>query len=149
MMSLDRDRIAYGVGSERNPGDPFGRSQLVIEASGDARLDQHTRSGHAAWTGRVSASALESLWSALEEAAFPAMPKHPVPPGSAIRALTIGTAPAAKSVYIAYHASGTMPGYRDAFWILDSIIRQLSEDTVKSVAPYGSQIVEMINRVSS
>src|SRR5262245_658 len=125
-MTLDRDRIAYSVGSERNPGDPFGRSELVIEPNGDARLEQHTRSGHAAWTGRVLVSALDKLWSALEEAAFPAMPKHRVPAGSAIRKLTIGTEPA-RAVYIAYHASDTMPGYRDVFWILDSIIRQLSE----------------------
>ena len=145
MSTLRRDRIAYSVGSESNPGDPFGRSQLVIEADGQARLDQHTRSGHTAWTGRVTAPALDQLWRALEEAAFPAMPDHRVPPGSALRALKIGIEPAAKSVYIAWHASGTMPGYRDAFWILDSIIRQLSEDSVKAVAPYGSQIVEAIN----
>jgi hypothetical protein len=143
---LTRDRIVYAVGSERNPGDPFGRSRLVIEPTGDARLDQHTRSGSTAWTGRVTASALDKLWSALEAAAFPAMPEHRVPPGSAIRALTIGTAPAAVSVYIAWHASGTMPGYRDVFWLLDSTIRQLSEDTVKAVEPYGSQIVESIAR---
>lgn len=145
-MSLARDRIAYGVGNESNPGDPFGRSQLVLEANGDARLDQHARSGKTAWIGRVTATALDALWSALETAPFPAMPKHPVPPGAAIRKLTIGTAPATKSVYLAWHATAAMPGYRDAFWILDSIIRQLSEDTVKAVGPYGSQIVESIAR---
>ena len=147
-MSLARDRIAYAVGSEGNPGDPFGRSQLVIEANGDARLDQHTRSGKTSWTGRVTATALDALWSALEAAEFPAMPDHPVPPGAAIRKLAIGTAPAAKSVYIAWHASNAMPGYKDAFWILDSTIRQLSEDTVKAVPPYGAQIVESIERAA-
>ena len=148
VMSLARDRIAYTVGSESHPGDPFGRSKVVIEASGDARLEQHTRSGSTAWTGRVTAAALDELWKALAAAEFPAMPKHHVPPGAAIRALTIGTPPATSSVYIAWHASGTMPGYRDAFWILDSVIRQLSEDTVKAVAPYGSQIVEAIARAA-
>ena len=148
-MSLARDRIAYGVGSESNPGDPFGRSHLVIEANGDARLEQTTRSGTTAWTGRVTAAALDKLWSALEAASFPAMPHHPVPPGAAIRRLTIGTAPATKAVYIAWHAGNAMPGYKDAFWILDSTIRQLSEDTVKAVPPYGSQIVESIARAPS
>jgi hypothetical protein len=146
-MSLVRERVDYDVGSESNPGDPYGRSQLVIEANGDARLDQHRRSGHTAWTGRVTAAALDELWSALEAAEFPAMPNHRVPPGSAIRGLTIGTPPAAKAVFIAYHASDTMPGYRDAFRVLDSVIRHLSEETVASVAPHGSQIVEAIERV--
>lgn len=80
-MTLARDRIAYSLGSESNPGDPFGRSELVIEANGEARLDQHTRAGQTAWTGRITASALDKLWDALDAAAYPAMPKHAVPPG--------------------------------------------------------------------
>jgi hypothetical protein len=147
-MSLERDRIAYHVGNEHNPGDAIGRSQLVIETNGAARLDHHTRSGHNAWTGRVGAPALDDLWRALEEAAFPAMPEHRVPAGAAIRALTVGMGTVAKSAYIAGHASGTMPGYREVFWILDSIIRQLSEDTVRAVAPYSSQIVEAVARAT-
>ncbi len=39
----------------------------------------------------------------------------------AIRALTIGTEDAAKTVYIAYHASATMPGYVNAFWVIRTI----------------------------
>jgi uncharacterized protein (TIGR02996 family) len=141
-----RDRIYYSVGSEHNPGDPFGRSWLVIEVDGQARLDQFTRAGHSAWTGTVAASALDKLWAALEEAKFPAMPRHPVPAGSAIRDLNVG-GPDGKSAYIAYHAAESLPGYNVAFYVLDSVIRQISEDTVKCVPASDSRIVEAIARV--
>jgi hypothetical protein len=144
MSSVSRDRIAYSVGSEQNPGDPFGRSALTIEVDGRARLEQFTRTGHTAWTGAVTAAARDDLWRALQEARFPDVPEHLIPPGSAMRSLTIGN----NSAHIAYHEAETMAGYRDAFFLLDSIIRQLSEDTVKSVGPYGSQIVESIQRES-
>ncbi len=31
--------IGYSVGNEHNPSDPWGRSELVIQADGSARLD--------------------------------------------------------------------------------------------------------------
>jgi len=141
-----RDRIYYSVGSEHSPTDPFGRSSLVIEVDGHARLDQYTRAGQSAWTGMVAASALDKLWAALEEAAFPEMPRHPVPAGSAIRDLNVG-GPDGKSVYIAYHAAETLPGYNAAFWLLDTLIRQLSENTVKAVPASNEKIVDAIARV--
>ncbi len=143
---MERDRIYYSVGSERNPGDPFGRSRLVIEVDGKARLDQYTRVGQSAWTGSITATALDSLWAALDEAKFPDMPKHPVPAGSAIRDLNVG-GPDGKSVYIAYHAAASLPGYNTAFTLLDTVIRQISQDTVKCVPESGSPIVDTIERV--
>ena len=140
-----RDRIYYQVGSEHNPGDPFGRSDLVIEIDGVARLDQYTRAGHSVWTGKIAASALDRFWVALDEAGFPAFPHHPVPGGSAIRDLNVG-GPERKSAYIAYHAAESMPGYNVAFPILDTIIRQLSEDTVKVGSADGPRIVDAIAR---
>jgi hypothetical protein len=144
---VERDRIYYQVGSEHNPGDPFGRSDLVIEVDGRARLLQHTRAGQSAWTGVVAASVLDELWRALEEAGFPDFPRHPVPGGSAIRDLNVG-GPEGKSAYIAYHAAESMPGYSAAFWILDSIIRQISEDTVKVVPASDHSMVDRIARAS-
>ncbi len=140
-----RDRIYYRVGSEHNPGDPFGRSDLAIEIDGAARLDQYTRDGRFAWIGCVAASALDKFWAALEEAGFPAFPHHPVPGGSAIRDLNVG-GPERKSAYIAYHAAESMPGYNIAFEILDTIIRQLSGDTVRVGSANAALIVDGVAR---
>jgi hypothetical protein len=144
---VERDRIYYMVGSEHSPTDPFGRSDLVIEIERRARLDQYTRAGCSAWTGTVTADALDRLWAALQEAKFPEMPRHLVPAGSAIRDLNVG-GPEGKSAYIAYHAAGSLPGYSVAFLILDSVIRQISEDTVKAVPASDEKIVDAIAGVS-
>lgn len=37
--------VRYSVGNEHNPGDPWGRSELVIHADGSARLDHHFSRG--------------------------------------------------------------------------------------------------------
>ena len=144
---MQRDRIYYQVGSEHNPGDPFGRSDLVIEVDGRAKLNQYTRAGHSAWIGSVASSALDELWRALDEAGFPDFPHHSVPAGSAIRDLNVG-GPDRKSAYIAYHAAQSMPGYNTAFRLLDTIIRQISEDTVKAVPAGDRTVVHTITRVS-
>ena len=140
-----RDRVYYGVGDESNPGDPFGRSQLVIELDRQARLDHYTRDGRSSWTGTIAPSAISRFWAALEEAGFPSTPEHPLPGGSAIRDLNVG-GPKGPSAYIAYHAAEQLPGYGTAFHILDTVIRQISEDTVK-VAPMTDKIVGSIARV--
>lgn len=145
---MQRDIVHYSVGNERSPTDPFGRSHLVIHVDGSARLDQYTRAGQVSWTGKVVPSALDDFWRALEEAGFPSFPHHPVPAGSAIRHLNVG-GPDGKSAYIAYHAAENIPGYRSAFRILDTVIRQLSDDTVKVVPDGAATIVESIVVVSA
>ena len=145
---VTRDRIYYSVGSERSPTDPFGRSNLVIEVDGLARLDQRRHGSHSTWTGTVAASALDRLWAALEEAKFPEMPPHLAPGGSAIRDLNVGGREG-KSAYIAYHAAESLPGYSVAFLILDTVIRQISQDTVKAVPASDEKLVDGISRVSA
>src|SRR5438093_1431223 len=66
-MALTREQLTYAVGSENDPGDPFGRSELVIEVDGSARLDVYQRGAvHLAWRGTVVADALDRLWAALD-----------------------------------------------------------------------------------
>jgi hypothetical protein len=143
---MNRDVIHYTVGSEHSPSDPFGRSSLVIQVDGSARLDQYTRAACSAWTGKLATSALDELWRGLEHAAFPSVPHHPVPADSAIRSLNVGGRDG-KSIHIAYHAAATLPGYRRAFHLLDTVIRQISEDTVKCVPESTDEIVSAIERV--
>jgi hypothetical protein len=147
-MGVARDRIKYEVGSENNPGDPFGRSELVIEPTGRARLDQYQRGGaHSVWTGTVASTALDELWKALEDAGFPSVPDHPLPGGSAIRRLTVGTSSGAPYAMVAYHAD--LAGYRDAFYVLDLVIRQLSQDTVRAVPASDQRIVTETSAVAA
>ena len=129
-MAAFPTRLDYIAGNENAPGDPFGRTELTLEASGDAKLVHKHRGVHKTWTGKVDAATLQTLWSALEAGGFPNVPKHPVPGGSAMRVLTATVDGKALDAFVAWHAAAKLDGYKDAFPMLDSIVRQLSEDTV-------------------
>ena len=126
--------IRYSVGNEHDPGDPWGRSELVIRADGSARLDHHFSRGRQprAWTGHVDAAALGELTAALDRAGFPAVPPAlPLPPGSALRRLTVEADGTVQQALVSWHRTPSLPGYAEAFALVDAVIRQLSGDAVQ------------------
>jgi hypothetical protein len=125
--------IRYSVGNEHNPADPWGRSELVIRADGSVRLDHHFSRGRAprAWTGHVDAAALGELMAALDRAGFPVVPPaRPLPPDSALRQLTVEADGAAQRALVSWHDGPSLPGYAEAFDLIDAVICQLSGDAV-------------------
>jgi hypothetical protein len=125
--------IRYSTGNEHSPTDPWGRSELVLEPGGRARLDHYFSRGRPAraWTGHVDAAALAALGSALDEAGFPAVPGPGfLPPDSTLRRLVVEVDGAAQQVRLGWHQTPSRPGYAAAFDILDGVIRQLSGETV-------------------
>lgn len=142
--------IRYHVGNEHSPTDPWGRSELVIQADGTARLDHvFSRSmAAAAWTGRVDASALEELWAALATAGFPEVPAIPMlPPDSTVRRLTVEADDISAEALVSWHQAPSLPGYAEAFDVIDGVIRQLSGDTV-TYPTSQPQIVRGVARAS-
>ena len=126
-------QVHYTVGNENNPSNPFGRSVLVIGPDGSARLEHHfSRAATVGrWTGRVDAAALQGLWTALDVAGFPAMPTATFLPGSSLRQLTVDVDGTPQQTLIDWHGAAKLPGYAEAFDLLDGVIRQLSGDTVR------------------
>jgi hypothetical protein len=124
--------LRYSVGNENDPGDPWGRSELVIQPDGTARLEHHfSRLRTAsAWTGHIDATALEALWTALDHAWRPADPTSPPVAGATLRKLTVEVDGTSRQAVIDSHTTSSLPGYTEAFDMLDGIIRQLSGDTV-------------------
>jgi hypothetical protein len=124
--------LEYRVGNENDPGDPWGRSELVIQPDGTARLDHFfsRARGVGAWTGRVDPATLEALWSALKQAGFPAAPSTPLTPGAAPRRLVVKAEGESQQAVIGYHEASKLPGYAEAFDLLDAIVRRLSQDAV-------------------
>lgn len=124
--------LRYSIGNENNPGDPWGRSELVIQPDGTTRLDHHfsrlPKVG--AWSGQVDPAALDALWGALERAGFPAAPTAPPVPGATLRRLTVETDGVSEWTFIDWRTTSSLPGYAEAFDILDAVIRQLSGDCV-------------------
>jgi len=124
--------LRYNVGNEHDPGDPWGRSELVIDPDGTARLEHHFSRSQTvgAWAGHVDAAALETLWAALERAGFPAAPVTPLTPGASPRKLVVETDGVSEQAIIGYHQASSLSGYAEAFDLLDAIVRQLSADAV-------------------
>jgi hypothetical protein len=141
-------RLEYNAGLENAPGDPFGRTELVVDATGSAQL-VHKHVGLArTWTGQVDVPTLHAAWAALVRGGFPEIPRHPIPGGSAMRTIVAHAADgSSRSCHIAWHAK--LPGFTEAFPILDSIVRQLSEDTVQAtpntLPPVVTNIVRLTN----
>ena len=126
--------IRYSAGNEHDPGDPWGSSELVIRADGSARLDHHFSRGREprAWAGHVEPAALGELTAALDRAGFPAVPPAlPLPPGSALRRLTVETDDGTQQALVSWHRTPSLPGYAEAFALIDSVIRQLSGNAVQ------------------
>jgi hypothetical protein len=126
-------RLHYAVGNENNPSDPFGRSDLVISPDGSARLEHHFSRVRSVgrWKGHVDPAALDSLWSALERAEFASLPASGFLPGSTLRHLVIEVDDAPQAALIDWHGATKLPGFAEAFDVLDAVIRQLSGDTVR------------------
>jgi hypothetical protein len=124
--------LRYGVGNEHNPGDPWGRSELVVHPDGTARLDHHFSrgGGEGSGTGRVDPAALEVVWSGLDRAGFPAAPMEPFVAGATVRHLTVEIDGVPRHALVDWHKAASLPGYAEAFDVLDAVIRQLSGDTV-------------------
>src|SRR5688572_23169271 len=98
-------RIQYEAGSEHSPGDPYGRSVLVLEPAGNVRLDLRHRGRHRAWTGTVEPATIVRVLEALAPSGFPAVPPHTAPGGSSFRLLVIGDGPERKSATLEHHAA--------------------------------------------
>lgn len=137
-------RLEYSAGNESSPGDPFGRTELTVDGEGNARLVHKHRGIARAWTAKVDSATLRDAWAALERGGFPVIPAHPVPGGSALRTIVARTGDTADGGHVAWHAR--LAGFDDAWPILDSIVRQISEDTVKATPNTLPPVVTDIKR---
>jgi hypothetical protein len=120
--------LRYSAGNEHSPTDPWGRSELVIQPDGRARLDHHysRERGTRVWVGQVGAGTLAALWDALAAAGFPAAPRPPLVPDATVCQLTATAGELSEQVVMDRGAARSLPGYGEALAILDNVIGQLS-----------------------
>ncbi|MEP7024414.1 MAG: hypothetical protein ABJB47_11575 [Actinomycetota bacterium] len=120
--------LRYSAGNENSPTDPWGRSELVIQPGGRARLDHHFSRGRGTrvWAGQVDTGTLSALWAALTRSGFPVVPRLQLVPDATVRQLMVEAAGLSQQVSIEDSQSRLLPGYREVFGILDGVIGQLS-----------------------
>jgi hypothetical protein len=116
------------VGNEHNPGNPWGRSELVIAQDGTAHLDHYFSREPAvgSWHGQVEAEALGRLRDALDRAGFPVVPAFQPVADATLRWLRVEAAGTEQRAIVDWHQAPSLPGYAEAFDLLDGVIRQLS-----------------------
>jgi hypothetical protein len=142
-------QLTYGFGNERNPVDPVGRFELEVKPDGTLRLEHHARFAKIqVWTGRATPEALDRLWAAIKHAGFPQVPKHALPPDATIRRLSVETASAKQTAYVEWHAVTDLPGYREAFAILDAMIAELRPLTTTAKPDKQPPVVSRIERLA-
>ncbi len=119
--------LTYASGLESSPSDRRGKSVLTLRGEGSAQLENRWYTKQRAYRGSVAPAVVEAILGALLAAGFPAVPPHPLPSGSSLRTLHLRNGGhEAYTMPIEWHAGGAILGYRAAFRILDSIVRQVS-----------------------
>jgi hypothetical protein len=143
---MTRGRLSYTVGSENNPKHTFGRTVLVIEPGGAARLDHHAQGGgHTAFTGTVAAGALDQVWAGLERGKFPEAPTQVMAVGATVRVVAVEPPGGKKQIaHLEWQAALQFAGYKEAFPLLDVIVRQLSGGAVARVPDDGTELVTAV-----
>jgi len=110
--------LVYEAGSEHDPGDSRGRDTLVVHADDTFSLENRFAGDLEAWEGTLEAGTAARLVQLLDAAGFPAVPRHDIPGGSAMRRLARGSSTA----YVAWHAARDLPGYAEVFALIDAIV---------------------------
>lgn len=128
----DPFRLVYTSGNEHNPGDPVGSVALTIDGDGTVSVVNRSRGVERQWSGTTERSVIERILGHLQEAGFPAVPPHRIPPGSSLRRISIESAGATSSNFpTEWNAGATMAGYREAYQLLDSIVTEVTERQLK------------------
>ena len=125
-------RLRYRASDAKDPHAGWGRSELVIESDGSARLEHHfpRGSGVIVRTGRIDLGAFDVIWSGLNRAGFPAPPGSPPAAAGRLRQLTMEEDGRSEEIVVGWTQARSLPGYADAFDVLDGVVRQLSGNAV-------------------
>jgi hypothetical protein len=125
-------RLRYSVGDENDPGDPWGRTDLLIHADGSTRLEHHfsRERGVIVRTGRIDVGALDVLWVGLRRAGFPSVLVAAAVPEAPLRRLTVEDDAGSQTAVVGWTQAASLRGYAAAFDVLDGVVRQLSGDAV-------------------
>jgi len=129
-------QLQYQAGNEYSPFDTFGRFVLELDSGGAVRVTHHRRVGTPRrWTADAGTGVVERVLAALGRAGFPAWPDLPPPlPDTTIRSLTVDGGPTG-GVMLPWDAVAGLPGYAEAFELLDGLVAQLTGLEILAAAP--------------
>jgi hypothetical protein len=140
---LDGLVLAYGSGSEFDPGDPFGLCVLTLTGDGRATLENRRRSQVRRWHGTVADQVLPRVLAALDTAGFPHVPRHHPRPGPTRTLVVESAAGTASAPPMDHYLALTWPGYGTAFSLLDRVVVALSDGVLAVTADASPDLVRI------
>jgi hypothetical protein len=133
-------RLIYQSGNEYDMGDTFGLIVLVIDNAFQLAIDQRARNGQIVnhWNGTTDRAVVERLLGHLDAAGYPKVPDHRIPAGARLRSIAIESAGESTHTYpTEWEAVDHMPGYSEAYQILDTMIMQTTSGKLKmTIEPF-------------
>jgi hypothetical protein len=127
-------RLFYQSGNEHDMRDAFGLILLEIDGGGQIAIEQRARNGMIKnhWKGATDRAVIERVLSHLGAAGYPTVPDHQIPRGARLRSIAIESGAETTHTYpTEWTAADAMPGYREAYQLLDSIIMQVTSGALK------------------
>ncbi|MDA0142046.1 hypothetical protein [Solirubrobacter deserti] len=123
--------VWYSIGNEHNPGNPFGRIELIIDEDNHAKLELHFVGASSEWTGDVAPGLTDEIKAAFARGGFPHRPRHMLPAGATVREVELVVDDKPDYLMIYDRLGMEVDGYKDGFAMLEAIAVQLSEGAYK------------------
>ena len=126
-------RWEFHYGKEHAPTSPYGGNTLVVFKKGIVTLE-HRRFGaiEGQWTA-IAPDAFDRIAHHLREGGFPGFEARPFPPGTSVNRLALlgGEVGSPIEIDIDYFHALELPGYREAWQLLVSVLWQASNGRFK------------------
>lgn len=137
-------RLFYQSGNEHDMGDVFGLIVLAIDDDFQLTVDQRARNrlivNH--WKGATDRAVVERLLDHLRIAGYPKVPDHRIPSGARLRSIAIESGGESSHTYpTEWKAAKNMPGYGEAYRLLDSMIVQVTAGKLKMTVDPVADVV--------
>ncbi len=139
-------RLTYTIPAEQSPEEHY---KLALRPYGQARLDYHAAGLHHVWVGEIESSVVGQILSALRMAGFPAVPTLPAwtVPNSLITRIDMAVTGLEASCQIELQDGNSDSACRTALQLLQSIVAQLSEESVSLAQNQLAPVVKEFRKI--
>lgn len=105
--------LTFTAGAEWAPGSSFGLDIFRLDGAGRFHYENRTRGELKSAAGNISPVLLNDIAWHLEQAGFPDVSPHDIPPGSSLVEFTLEDASGSRSARMDYFAARKLSGYRE------------------------------------
>ncbi|HEX7046219.1 MAG TPA: hypothetical protein VF275_01425 [Gammaproteobacteria bacterium] len=105
--------LTFTAGAEWAPGSSFGLDTFRLDGAGRFHYENRTRGETKSAAGNITPVLLNDIGWHLEQAGFPGVPAHDIPPGASLVEFTLDDVSGSRTARMDYFAARNFPGYRE------------------------------------